>query len=268
MGVKQQIPQEHVATPAETREFFLKKAAREFAPLRREFVQRPRGAASRPGPLAEFVTNGDLRGLNAYLFIVAVTSTSFEDTGWSTTINGKVWARALGTTENATPASARTAVTKTLRRLQKRKLITFERVAGTHDIRVTLLREDGSGEPYTRPGAGNSDAYLKIPVSFWRSGLDGTLGIPGLAMLLVASCERSRFELATERMQDWYGWSPDTAERGFKELSEAGVLLIDKTYKKAPASPSGYAEVNLYSLMKPYLHRSASKAEEPKEVQI
>ncbi len=253
--VNKQTQKESVASPTETRQYFLQRAVRDFVPLRRDFVQQPRGAASRPGPLATFVGNRDLRGLHAYLFIVAITSKGFEDTGWSTTLNSGVWARALGTTEKANAASARAAVAKTLQRLQERRLITYERIKGTHDVRVTLLKEDGNGDPYTRPGLGNSDAYLKIPFSLWRSGLADDLGLPGLSTLLVASCERRRFELATERMEEWYGWSPDTAERGFRELAGHGVIQIEQTYKKAPASPSGTTRVNRYSLVKPYLHR-------------
>ena len=34
--------------------------------------------------------------------------------------------------------------------------------------------------------------------------------MPGLAMLLVASCERRRFRLPAARVNEWYGWSADT----------------------------------------------------------
>ena len=254
--MKQQIPQKPVATPAETREALLERAVRDFAPIRRAFVQKKRDEAERASQLAEFVTNGDVRGLRAYLIIVAVTSAETAASGWSTTLPGQAWARAFGTTENATPASARTAVTKVLKRLQDRNLITYERPKGTWDIRVTLLREDGSLQPYTRPGHQNRDAYLKIPFALWRTGLIDELGLPALAMLLTASCERPSFELPTRQMKDWYGWSPDTAERGFRELANAGVLRIDKGYIRAPLSPAGYAEVNQYTLLEPFIHRA------------
>ena len=31
---------------------------------------------------------------------------------------------------------------------------------------VTLLREDGSGQQYTRPGKGNADRFLRLPHAF------------------------------------------------------------------------------------------------------
>lgn len=257
--MKQQTSPRPVATPAETREALLKRAVRDIAPIRRAFVQKKRDEADRSGQLAEFVTNGDVRGLRAYLFIVAITSAETAETGWSTTLPGGVWARAFGTTENATPASARTAVTKVLKRLQDRNLVTYERSKGSWDVRVTLLREDGSGQPYTRPGNQNRDAYLKIPFELWRTGLIDELGLPALAMLLTASCEPRAFELPTAQMKKWYGWSPDTAERGFRELAKAGVLQVDKTYVRAPLSPVGTAEVNLYTLSPPFIHRSLAK---------
>ncbi|MFI5534538.1 hypothetical protein ACIA8O_38985 [Kitasatospora sp. NPDC051853] len=256
--MKQQISQKPVATPAETREALLERAKRDFAPIRRAFVQKKRGEADRSGPLAEFVTNGDLRGLRAYLVIIAATSAETAE-GWSTSHSGGVWARAFGTTENATPASARTAVTKVFQRLRERNLITYERVAGSWDIQVTLLREDGSGQPYTRPGNQNRDAYLKIPFELWRTGLFDELSLPALAMLLTASCEPAFFELPTERMKEWYGWSPDTAERGFRELAKTGVIQVYKTYITAPLSPTGTAEVNRYMLLDPFIARPVRK---------
>lgn len=258
-GVKQQTSQKPVASPAETREALLKRAARDFAPIRRAFVQKKRDEAHRSSRLAEFVTNGDVRGLRAYLFIVAVTSAETAESGWSTTLPGMVWARAFGTTEHASPASARTAVTKVLKRLEDRRLITYERPKGTWDIQVTLLREDGSLDPYTRPGNQNRDAYLKIPFELWRTGLIDQLGLPALAMLLTASSEPAFFELPTERMKEWYGWSPDTAERGFRQLAKEGVLQVHKTYIAAPLSPTGTAEVNRYVLLDPFIARSAQK---------
>jgi hypothetical protein len=247
--------EKQIATPAATRLYYLERSKRAFAPLRRDFVQAPRSAASRPGPLAEFVRNGDLRGLRAYLFIVAITSSELEQEGWSWTLHSRIWARAFGTTENAMAPSAQAAVMKTLHRLEERRLITVHREGRSREIRVTLLREDGTGSPYTRPGAGNTDPYLKLPFSYWRSDLDSELKMPGLAMLLVASCERRRFRLPTARVNEWYGWSADTAERGFRELADHNVLDIAKRYEPAPASPSGTTEVNEYTLRRPYRHR-------------
>jgi len=85
-------------------------------------------------------------------------------------------------------------------------------------IRVTLLREDGSGQPYTRPGKGNTDRFLRLSHRFWLDGWYEKVDLPATAMLLVALHEKLNFELPTERVPDWYGWSADTAERGLATL--------------------------------------------------
>ncbi|MCX4540828.1 hypothetical protein [Streptomyces sp. NBC_01565] len=258
-----------VATALETQLYFLDRKAgrRGFLPLRRDFVQWPPRAKERPSVLASFVRGRDVRALRSYLFILAVTSSDLD--GWSTTLNSSVWARALNTTDSADATSARAAVIKILDRLQRRGLVTYERVAGSsHSVRVSLLREDGSGEAYTRPGYENRDPYLKLPLDIWAGGQIHDLGLPALAMLLVLSCERPGFELPAERTPEWYGWSADTAERGFKELAKKGLLEVKKTYKKAPASPKGYTHCNQYTLVAPYRHRTPSPGGTPTEGQI
>jgi hypothetical protein len=60
-------------------------------------------------------------------------------------------------------------------------------------------------------------------------------------------------------MKEWYGWSPDTAERGFRELAKEGVLQVHKAYITAPLSPTGTAEVNRYVLLDPFIARPARK---------
>ncbi|MFE3580003.1 hypothetical protein [Streptomyces vinaceus] len=251
-------PEEVAAGVAETQKFLLDRKAthRSHVPVRRDFVQLPPRAESRHSLLAQFVQGRDARGLKAYLFIIAITSSDLD--GWSTTLNSSVWARAIGATATAEPTGARAAVNKIFDRLQKRRLINYGRVPGTHDIRVTLLREDGRGGEYTRPGRENRDPYLKISRDLWDSRAIDDLGLPGLAMLLVLSCERPGFELPPERTPDWYGWSADTTERGFKELARKGFIEVKKTFKSAPTSPRGYTHSNRYTLLPPHIHRGRS----------
>ncbi|MFJ6822361.1 hypothetical protein ACIQRJ_18345 [Streptomyces niveus] len=253
-------PEEVAAGVSETQKFLLDRKAirRSHVPVRRDFVQLPRHAESRHSLLAQFVRGRDVRGLKAYLFIVAITSSDLD--GWSTTLNSSVWARAIGATETAEPTSARAAVNKIFARLQQRRLIKYGRIPGTHNVRVTLLREDGKGAAYTRPGRENRDPYLKIPRDLWDSRAIDALGLPGLAMLLVLSCERPGFELPPERTPDWYGWSADTTERGFKELARMELIEVKKTFKQAPASPRGYTHSNRYTLLPPYVHRGRGTA--------
>lgn len=245
---------ELAATEDETRAALLDRSRRDFAPVNKLFVQAAPGSTSRHGPLSTFVHNRDLRGLHAYLLLLGVISSGDSKDGWSTTLPIGVWARAFGTTRDATPASAATAVSKVLTRLENRKLIQRQRHGRERKIRITLLREDGTGQPYTRPGKGNPDRFLRLSHAFWRDGWHERLDLPATAMLLVALHEKNAFELPTERVPDWYGWSADTAERGLATLEQLGLLTHTTRLKKAPLSPTGLTKVNRYLLHEPFAH--------------
>lgn len=240
------------ATEEETRVALLERNRRAFTPINKLFVQAAPGSESRPGPLSWFVRGRDLRALQAYLLIIGANGSGESEEGWSTTLPIKVWARAFDTTRHATDASAATAVSKVLTRLEKRRLIDRSRRGRTRQIRVTLLREDGSGESYTRPGKGNTDRFLKLPNAYWADGWYAKLDLPATAMLLVSLHEKPGFELPTKYMPEWYGWSADTAERGFARLRELGLLQVTTRLVKAPLSPSGLTKVNQYFLLGPF----------------
>lgn len=228
--------QQKKATARDTRTAVLKRSIRANVPLRKTFVQAPKGAVSRHGPLKEFVTGRDLRGLKAYLMIVAACSSGA--TGWSTTHDSAVWARMMDIFDTATDQSARTGAWRALRRLEKRRLITCHR-SGTK-ITVTLLREDGSGEPYDRPrGDTEENRFLQIPATFWTKGYDETLDLPSLALLLVVAREKNWSTFPAEKAPEWYGWSADTHERGLKKLVQLGLVERREHYTKAPLSPLG-----------------------------
>jgi hypothetical protein len=248
----QQANQESAATEAETRAALLERSGRDFTPVRKTFVQAPKGAQSRPGPLSQFVRNRDLRGLRAELLIIGINSSGDGQDGWSTTLPIPVWARAFDTTVGATDASAATAVSKVLTRLEKRRLIERDRRGRERKIRVGLLREDGSGQPYSRPGKDNSDRFLRLPNRYWIDGWHDKLDLAATAMLLVALHEKPGFELPTERVPEWYGWSADTAERGFATLEKLGLLQKITRVKKAPLSPTGLTKINEYTLIGPF----------------
>ncbi|HMD23034.1 MAG TPA: hypothetical protein VKH61_02970 [Streptosporangiaceae bacterium] len=243
---------EPAATEDDTRAALLDRSKRNFAPVNKLFVQAAPGSTSRPGPLATFVHNRDLRGLHAYLLLLGITSSGDSQDGWSTTLPIGVWARAFGTTRDATPASAASAVSKVLTRLEQRNLIDRQRHGRERRIRITLLREDGSGQPYTRPGKGNTDRFLRLPHAFWRDGWHEQLDLPATAMLLVALHEKNNFELPTERVPEWYGWSADTAERGLATLEHLNLLTHITRLKKAPLSPTGLTKINRYLLHEPF----------------
>jgi len=121
---------------------------------------------------------------------------------------------------------------------------------------ITLRREDGSGDPYTHPGA-DRDRHLKLPHAFWLDGPSGArwfriLDLPEIAMLLISLSRLDDFRLPSESAPEWYGISADTAARGFHGLERHGLLQIDKSFKKAPLAPAGYTAENHYTLRPPF----------------
>jgi hypothetical protein len=236
------------ATEAETRNHLLERSGRTATPVRASFVQAARGSVVRQGPLAEFVRGRDLRGLQAYLLLLGIISSGDSDQGWSTTLPIATWARALELTRTATAASASTAVSKLFGRLVGRRLIEKSRHGRQRQIRVTLLREDGSGRPYDRPKGDAGNHFLRLSHAYWIDGWFQQLDLPATAMLLVALHEKPNFHLPTEHMPDWYGWSADTAERGLTTLIDHGLLTKNTQWIKAPLSPLGASKVNQYRL--------------------
>ncbi|MDG6108814.1 hypothetical protein Daura_06135 [Dactylosporangium aurantiacum] len=229
------------ATPTgpQTRAALLQRAGRKAVPLRKVFVQLPQGSPSpRHGMLAPFATAGDLRGMRAYLMVLAASSGQGEG-GRTTELDSLVWARLFDVHLHAEDSAARTAAWRTLLRLQTKQLLTCTRTRGSRRISVTLLREDGSGAPYTRPGVTDKDAYLQLPLAFWLKGFDGKMTMPSLAMLLTVCSARSWEDYPAERMPDWYGWSADTTERGLKTLLELNLIERRPRFKSAPLTPTG-----------------------------
>lgn len=258
-GAPDVLHDEAPANEDETRSFLLTRSRRGFAPIPKYFIQNPnRTLTDRSAPLAEFVRNGDLRGLRALLFLHAIISNGGGDNGWSTTLPLSVWARVFDTTKTASGRSSSTSATKILTRLVDRALVKRTRSGRARAITVTLLRPDGSGQPYTRPD-GKVDKFIKLSERFWIDGWHEDLDMAATAMLLVALHEKPAFELPTEHMPAWYGWSADTAERGLKTLRQAGLLMVDKRTKKAPLSPTGATEVNIYTLAGAFAHQPAGK---------
>ncbi|MFJ5957005.1 hypothetical protein ACIQC5_13730 [Paenarthrobacter sp. NPDC092416] len=260
--VEEDVPS---ATPDQTRAELLERTGRSAAPILKAFVQNPdRRIKDRSGPLSEFVRNGDLRGLRAFLLLHAMISSGGKDHhDWSTSLPIGAWARAFDTTAAADKASARAAVSKILRRLEDRKLITRARVGKKRLVKVTILRPDGHGGPYTRPGKGNADRFLPLDNTFWTDHWFQQLKLPETAMLLVALHEKPGFEVATEKFPEWYGWSADTAERGFGVLADLGLLRIDKEKRTSALSDTGTMTVNIYTLTGPFAHKQSAAGKGP-----
>lgn len=238
-------------TGRDTRTAMLERATRKHVPVRKDFVQAPPGGASRHGPLKEFVTKGDLRGLRAFLIVLACCSAPNAKTGvYDTTHDSAVWARLLDTNVAATEQAARTAAWRTLQRLQNRGLIRCTRRPGSTMISVALLREDGSGKEYTRPnGRTAADRFVNIPNAFWTRGYDEQIDVPGLAMLLTIAREKPWSSFNADKAPEWYGWSPDTHLRGLQKLLDLKLTERRATFRKTPLSPTGTTLIYQYRLV-------------------
>lgn len=237
---------------------------RDGTPIRIAFAQRRENDIKTPGPLADFVTAGDLRAL--LLYLLAMARASRKDP-WNVILPAAVWARALGIDLPLTKTASST-ISKAWARIEDRNLIRRGRSGRLAEI--TLLREDGSERPYTHPK--DEGGYFKLPHAFWLEGPPGSeehwyqvLDLPAVAMLLIASSLQPNFALALDRVPEWYGFSSDTAQRGFATLGQHEILQINKVYKKAPLSPLGYTYENRYRLNPPFGHRRSAASPRSQE---
>jgi hypothetical protein len=218
---------------------------RDAVPIRPTFVQQGKGKNTRPGLLASFVSRHDERGLDAYLLIHAMASTP----PWDCDYPAFTWIRALGLYTGAEKASALSASSKIMRRLEDRKLITRKRM-GRRSV-IYLLAEDCSGDDYSLPATAK-ERYFKLPHAYWTEHHYETLSLAAKAMLLIALSLRPGFPLPYERGPAWYGLSADTTEKGLRDLQNAGLLAFDHNWLPNVRSETGWTEQRLYSLKGPY----------------
>lgn len=121
--------------------------------------------------------------------------------------------------------------------LQKLKLVELSEQR-PQPTAVTVLREDGSRRPYTRP-TGSDDLYIAIPAQFFTEGWMSTLGGPAITAWLILRANqpftgpnRHLLWLARSRVTS-YGISRDTWETGTQELERRG--LIERDVQNRPA---------------------------------
>jgi hypothetical protein len=228
-------PDDQPATIEDTVAALVRRAHRKggHVAIRKVFLQQGRGRRTQPGPLATLVTNSDDLALRAYLFARLMASAE----PWDVTLRSDAWVRMLALEQNRSLASARSLVSKALRRLENAHLITRARV-GRRSV-VFPLHEAGLGEQYTSPDGTGADKYFRIPVAFWSNGWHQTLKLPGLAMLLVALDAPAQFWIPADKVPSWYGFSASTANRGYAELEDRGLLASRNRRVKDPLSVDG-----------------------------
>lgn len=233
----------------------LERSKRDGVPIRRSFTQlRARGGGS--GPLAAFVSHRRRRALDLYLLAHAAASARPFDV----TLESKVWARLLGLEGR----NAGSMITRQWNWLEEQKLVTTSRRNRLRS--VVLLREDGSGVPYTHPGASSESRpaegdYFTLPHAYWKAGLQDRIDLPTKAVLLIAlSRPTDDFILPIEHASRWYGISADSLSLGLRQLQLLGFLAMRFEHEPAPLSPRGYRTVRRYTLRPPFGPRRTDSA--------
>jgi hypothetical protein len=235
------------ATQEEAIEALLERSGRDHVPIRRSFLQRRDRVGGGAGPLSEIVRTRRSVALDLYLLLHALASTEPYDVSLGTA----VWARLTG----LQGSSGSSRIQRSWRWLADQRLIDLSESGRPR--RITLLREDASGDTYAHPGTGAGDAaaegdYFKLPYVYWRGHFYGRLGLSGKSVLLIALSLQPDFILPGQQAAGWYGLSPDTIKRGIRQLRSVGVLSVRMVSKKAPLAPAGHTLERHYSLRAPF----------------
>lgn len=145
----------------------------------------------------------------------------------------RFWAELIGL-EDAGGAGAR-SVRDSFQELAKRGFISIDSGVVTQPI-IQLLREDGSGRPYSKAVAARAgqtvpEPYFRIPAALWEKGIIGRLSGPGLAMYVVVmrvlrtDHENNKVWFSPSTFKDRFSLGDSTRKTGLRELVEHGVLI-------------------------------------------
>jgi hypothetical protein len=244
--------------PQDTIDQLLRGLRRDHVPIRTTFVQKGKGKGTTPGKLADFVSGRDVRGLDAYLLLHALASSP----PWNCDLPSGFWVRSLGLVDAETQGvkaidGARAGISKIMKRLVERNLVA--RTRAKRWASLTLLCEDGSGDDYTHP-FDNNERYLQLPHAYWHDGHFLTLSLAAKVMLLIALERPDNFVLAQSKVPHWYGVSADTADRGFRELRQVGLLNAREDWVPNPRSDIGWTQQYIYSLTGEFSDKARKQA--------
>jgi hypothetical protein len=228
------------ASPQETLDDLVRfsRQRRTLAPLRRAFLQAP-GKRNTPGPMHLFVSGRRDLAFDLYLLLHCGAAAK----PWDVALPAMAWARALDRPQTLT---SETTVSKNWTWLEQQGLVRSERFQRLR--KVYLLREDGSGQEYTRPTTGEAHGYFQLPFAFFTERWHKKLTLRAKATLLICLAQKPPFELRTEHATERYGLSPDSMQRGLDELRAHGLLTTTVDYRRAPRARLGFTLVHLHEL--------------------
>jgi hypothetical protein len=226
-------------------EALLVRSGRDFLPVRRSFLQT-RGARKGPSSLSAFGKRES--AFDLYMLIHALAS----QPPWDVAFPARIWARLLGAPEGPTGT---TLVSRQWTWLEEQQLVATSRTGRLR--RITLLKEDGSGDPYSHPGViqGSNPAegdYFRVPYVYWRSAFDLRLSLSGKMVLLIGLSLSADFILPVEHAARWYGLSSTRIHDGLKELRTFGLLGMRVESRKAPLTERGVTFERHYRMLAPF----------------
>jgi hypothetical protein len=223
---------------------------RAFVPIRTTIAQTGKGRDSKPNKVLPALLRAGSGTLEQYLLTLAAASTGGES-GSDYTLKqpSARLARAAGHTEG--PAGMR-ALNRAWTRLADLRLVQVD--TSTRPSTITLLREDGSGEPYVRPSitGAEKERFLKLPYAYWQKGWNEKLETPAKILLLVALTLDDYFLLPKEKGREWYALSPSTVQRGLAELVKHELLDVCPFWKATPYGPREQTLARRYRLAPPF----------------
>lgn len=228
-------------------------------PIRRSFLQTPPGVLNADGTRAALLSKfaRDTTALDCYLWISAMASASEP---YDSYYPASSWAQVAGLTEHAELDAARARWAKATSKLVSLKLIKRVRKGADNKMRYALLREDGSGDEYTRPTKATDGHWFVIPHLYWIDGWDRKLAPAEKLVLLVALDQQAGFNISPQRMPNYYGLSESTAKRGYTGLVGHGILTREDRYAVSAKSPTGWRHDVLYTAAGDWSVEARSKA--------
>lgn len=221
----------------------LEGTKRAGVPIRTAFIQKPRSAGDERGNMLKSLSRSE-RTLDAYLLLHAMCSASEPyDTKWPI----ETWVQMGRFDEAAKGRSTEAAWQRSVRSLKELKLIGSKRRRNMVDY--YLLDESGNGLPYKRPKTEADGTWFTLPYTYWTNEWDKRLTSSEKRMLLVALAQPEWFVLPANRAPLWYGVSETSAQEGLSGLFKHALLDSSVTWEASAKSPTGWRQVNHYTLV-------------------
>ncbi|OLL70457.1 hypothetical protein Ae168Ps1_6204 [Pseudonocardia sp. Ae168_Ps1] len=230
----EQYPDQVPATAGEARAEYLPR--REYVAVRHKLVQN-RDGEQRGALLGVLVGARQFRALLLYLLLLA-GEPLLQHNRW---LPLRTVAHMLTTASyGCTVGQARQAIAALVR---LNLVVVRERGMS---VELWPLLEDGSGQRWTPPTGEDEDPelqrYFAVPHALFTDEVLDRLHMPGLAVMLVCLKETSKtsvFSVPVDRFTAYYGFSERTAERGYGELVDAGLLRVHRQLIRDSRSARG-----------------------------